>query len=518
MGRKKIQIKAINDEKVRKVTFNRRRNGILKKAYELSILCDTQVVVLMYDQKQMCHVYSSEEGTNSHANLMEKYLTKDFCTVDPIRNYDTSPDLQLDNPAQAVWRCSREKVAVVNTYTVVPSTGTPQIPQGKPSGELDDDDEADGSEQLSVKSSRTYHTKNGLAKFGNAGLSTPALTDKSHSVKHGSTSPELQYGQLSPRRSPQQATRPGKPQQQQIYQMQQGLGISGSGYTSLSRPGEQFTPILYPPQPHHQGSYMWPSPNMLGTESYGMSAVPAVQRPSMLPNTGIQYANRQLQSQVHGYGTPQTQYAMSPMVAQPLLRQSPRKEQAHFNHYIYPPPAKASQPYYTAEECEGDNEDDDDDADESPRYVYEDPSQSPPIAATVPKKKAGSASGTPRTLPAPVPRPSRKTNTLKSGQSQFQVCIETPDLQAPPPPDRRITRSQSRSPAPKHPAPPTTTTLEVRESASLKAHIPIHLRGPSLLDEISFDPETGAPMMESGALASWLGSTPLSGASPGHSR
>nr|CAD1838838.1 unnamed protein product [Ananas comosus var. bracteatus] len=42
MGRGKIEIKRIENTTSRQVTFCKRRNGLLKKAYELSVLCDAR--------------------------------------------------------------------------------------------------------------------------------------------------------------------------------------------------------------------------------------------------------------------------------------------------------------------------------------------------------------------------------------------------------------------------------------------------------------------------------------------
>jgi hypothetical protein len=43
MGRKKIAIKKISDVRRRQVTFSRRKFGLMKKAYELSVLCNCDV-------------------------------------------------------------------------------------------------------------------------------------------------------------------------------------------------------------------------------------------------------------------------------------------------------------------------------------------------------------------------------------------------------------------------------------------------------------------------------------------
>ncbi|KAF5206311.1 Agamous-like mads-box protein agl62 [Thalictrum thalictroides] len=47
-GRQKIEIKRINDEAVRQVTFSKRRSGVFKKASELSILCGVKTCVIVF--------------------------------------------------------------------------------------------------------------------------------------------------------------------------------------------------------------------------------------------------------------------------------------------------------------------------------------------------------------------------------------------------------------------------------------------------------------------------------------
>eukprot|EP00257_Ricinus_communis_P014401 XP_015572064.1 agamous-like MADS-box protein AGL65 isoform X1 [Ricinus communis] len=48
MGRVKLKIKRLESTSNRQVTYSKRRNGILKKAKELSILCDIHIVLLMF--------------------------------------------------------------------------------------------------------------------------------------------------------------------------------------------------------------------------------------------------------------------------------------------------------------------------------------------------------------------------------------------------------------------------------------------------------------------------------------
>lgn len=49
MGRKKIEIERIDNERIRHVTFKKRRIGLLKKAIQLSKLTDAKIVLKVYN-------------------------------------------------------------------------------------------------------------------------------------------------------------------------------------------------------------------------------------------------------------------------------------------------------------------------------------------------------------------------------------------------------------------------------------------------------------------------------------
>jgi hypothetical protein len=48
MGRVKLEIKRIENNTNRQVMFSKRRNGLIKKAYELSVLCDIDIALIMF--------------------------------------------------------------------------------------------------------------------------------------------------------------------------------------------------------------------------------------------------------------------------------------------------------------------------------------------------------------------------------------------------------------------------------------------------------------------------------------
>lgn len=66
MGRVKLKIKRLESTGNRQVTYSKRRHGILKKARELAILCDIDLVLLMFSPTGKPTLYQGE-----HRNFEE---------------------------------------------------------------------------------------------------------------------------------------------------------------------------------------------------------------------------------------------------------------------------------------------------------------------------------------------------------------------------------------------------------------------------------------------------------------
>ena len=64
MGRGKIAIRRIDNSTSRQVTFSKRRNGLLKKAKELAILCDAEVGVIIFSSSGKLYEYSNPRFEN----------------------------------------------------------------------------------------------------------------------------------------------------------------------------------------------------------------------------------------------------------------------------------------------------------------------------------------------------------------------------------------------------------------------------------------------------------------------
>ncbi|XP_076344278.1 myocyte-specific enhancer factor 2A-like [Tachypleus tridentatus] len=112
MGRKKIRISQIVDDRNRQVTFNKRKFGLMKKAYELSVLCDCEIALIIFNTTNKLFQYAStdmdkillkyteynephESRTNS--DIMEAVFKKEHKNT---MNECSSPDNDFFHPSQ----------------------------------------------------------------------------------------------------------------------------------------------------------------------------------------------------------------------------------------------------------------------------------------------------------------------------------------------------------------------------------------------------------------------------------
>lgn len=62
MGKKKIKICKIQDQKVCRLTLYKRKKGLLKKGMELAVLCGVDVFLTIIDSKQ-AYTFFTSRGT-----------------------------------------------------------------------------------------------------------------------------------------------------------------------------------------------------------------------------------------------------------------------------------------------------------------------------------------------------------------------------------------------------------------------------------------------------------------------
>lgn len=119
MGRGKIHIKRIENSTSRQVTFSKRRGGLLKKAYELSVLCDAEVGLIIFSSTGKLFEFASSN--------MKRILERHAKINDQTQNEDQPIDThnywhgevgrlkeQLDHLKTSCKRSSGEDLGTLN--------------------------------------------------------------------------------------------------------------------------------------------------------------------------------------------------------------------------------------------------------------------------------------------------------------------------------------------------------------------------------------------------------------------
>ncbi|XP_059293848.1 agamous-like MADS-box protein MADS2 isoform X2 [Lycium barbarum] len=83
MGRGRVELKRIENKINRQVTFAKRRNGLLKKAYELSVLCDAEVALVIFSNRGKLYEFCS---TNNMLKTLDRYQKCSYGTLEVNRS------------------------------------------------------------------------------------------------------------------------------------------------------------------------------------------------------------------------------------------------------------------------------------------------------------------------------------------------------------------------------------------------------------------------------------------------
>jgi hypothetical protein len=86
MGRNKIKIEKIKNERIRQVTFYKRKRGLLKKAMELSLLCDVKLFLCIVDKNDKVMIFSSEK-------IVKSFIDNYIVSYDKAREVFTHSDV-----------------------------------------------------------------------------------------------------------------------------------------------------------------------------------------------------------------------------------------------------------------------------------------------------------------------------------------------------------------------------------------------------------------------------------------
>lgn len=106
-GRRRIEIKRLEDKSKRMVTFVKRRDGLFSKMQALCSMCNVQGAVLTFSEAQNAYIF----GNPTVDTVVNRYLTETSVTETPANEcYDNEPAKEIkDKYAEALVRLEKEK-------------------------------------------------------------------------------------------------------------------------------------------------------------------------------------------------------------------------------------------------------------------------------------------------------------------------------------------------------------------------------------------------------------------------
>lgn len=130
MGRNKITIERIANERNRQATFTKRKNGLIKKAMELSILCDCEIALIIFSSNNKLFQYSSTEMdkillryteySDSHKPMTNQDYYRTFAGKKGDKDDDESPGMgEIEAPQH------RERIEGPPAPALLPSNYPP---------------------------------------------------------------------------------------------------------------------------------------------------------------------------------------------------------------------------------------------------------------------------------------------------------------------------------------------------------------------------------------------------------
>lgn len=186
MGRRKISIAPITDDRNRSVTFLKRKNGLFKKAYELGVLCSADVAVIVFN--------SAGKLFEFHSGDMDQILLRYSHYSGPAYEKRGPADYEAKAAAEAAKAAGRGGSAA--------------------HAAVDDDDDDEVPSDDSADEKPPAKGKRGGARAKPA--STSSTATQNHTVQDTYASDQQSYGQQNFGYTPY-----GQPQQQATQQQQQ---------------------------------------------------------------------------------------------------------------------------------------------------------------------------------------------------------------------------------------------------------------------------------------------------------
>lgn len=93
-------MKRIENATSRQVTFSKRRNGLLKKAFELSVLCDAEVALIVFSPRGRLYEFAS----SSISETIERYRSHTRINSTPTTSESVENTQQLKEEAEKMMK------------------------------------------------------------------------------------------------------------------------------------------------------------------------------------------------------------------------------------------------------------------------------------------------------------------------------------------------------------------------------------------------------------------------------
>ncbi|CAF1701408.1 hypothetical protein YC2023_036916 [Brassica napus] len=112
MGRGRVEMKLIENKINRQVTFSKGRNGLMKNAYELSVLCDVEVALIVFSSCGKLY----EFGSVGVERTIERYHR---CYIRSLSNNRPEEFTQACNWCQEVTKLKSQYESLVRTNRII---------------------------------------------------------------------------------------------------------------------------------------------------------------------------------------------------------------------------------------------------------------------------------------------------------------------------------------------------------------------------------------------------------------
>jgi len=202
-GRRKIKIEYIDDKSRRHITFSKRKAGIMKKAYELSTLTGTQVLLLVASETG--HVYTF--ATTKLQPLITKTEGKTL-----IQSCLNAPDVASDNmnypQANSSGSAQASPIYHPSTATAASAIPSPQSNIVKNNSVQDSSPQSMPSQKITLQS-QIYNEENQQTQTPKSAPATQGTANPEQTSEifqqpsyNSTTTPTMPYNNLSPLQNP----------------------------------------------------------------------------------------------------------------------------------------------------------------------------------------------------------------------------------------------------------------------------------------------------------------------------